>query len=250
MGGWSGKAGPPTTAAKTWLYWGMGWRRWLERLAIVVAVIATMATSTRTWRVDATLPADDATGVRRLVVEASKPPIIRGSDKPDPLEPLEPAVWPGHARYLLPRGVKLAEAYVEGGCAPRFLSCGTSTCGPDAFIRVVSIAPATTWSLDVDASHRITTVDVLKQSRFRLTSSHPVRLKVVSDVNLGTPLERDGYVYVSWAAAAYNTRRQPHELEWSVRATIEGACPDDRPCEPPAEARLVLGDEELVDAPP
>jgi hypothetical protein len=218
-------------------------RWWIERSVIVVAAVAAMATSKRKWHVPATLPPDAATGARIYTVEASLEPVFRISSTPYHLKPMEPATWPGKARYLVPSDARVEVVELYGTCSGGF--CGGKTvCEPEgSYIRVASVEAIATWKLEVltPTVGTIVTSPMKERSRFKLTASHPPRLFLESPHVRGSVAERSGYVFVEWGFVD-----KPVETASFVKAVIEGQCPGADPCEPPADAKLELGPEERV----
>jgi hypothetical protein len=224
---------------------GMKLRWWLERSAIVAGVIATMATSKPRGLLDADLPPHDTSKARVLVVEASEQPelvVAAGGDSRH-LHPATTGPWKGSGRYFVPAGSSIVRLSIDvpcrGGCF--FKKCEPTT---GQFVRVTAIEPAHGWTLDARSPSITTkiTPTMGTRSRFELTAPPDRQARIeVSGTTRAIAYSDGAYVYVDWY-----TGDQPATETWSVRAVIEGPCPDAAPCEPPPGVTLELGPEEIV----
>ena len=216
-------------------------RTWCERGAIVAAVLASIATSKT--KSHATLPNDDPSTARLIVVEASSEPWVSTSG-PGYLQPQDRATkWPGTARYLIPQGVAFAK--VEVPAAGPVFSCCTE---PEAtVVRVVSSTAVATWKIETTSESVNSTLHPNELTVFRVAfdASLPPRVEIAgspshpSNIDVGDGVVEhvgDGVVEVRFPADPSRTT-----ITWTLHATIEGACPDLKPCEPPAGARLSIG---------
>jgi hypothetical protein len=209
-------------------------RRWLERGLIVVAALATIATSKRKWHLDASVPTNDPATARLVVIASSAQPDL-GMNRPLEAAPQ----WPGEARYLISAGATLDRVgiYGSGGCE----HCGGECVPPDtAFVRVVSITPVATWKLEVKSDPQTITLpptgDRFVQRRVAVRASHPTRSRVVTSMHEPSASDYDNAVTLTWPHI-----EQEVTLTWTLHTMIEGPCPDLRPCEPPSDASVSIG---------
>ncbi len=208
-------------------------RAWLDRGVIIIAALATMATSRKSWVVEATLPPNDATKARIVVVEASYVPEVSTAD--GRATPLGPTSWPGTGRFLVRSGVAITQVYVSEKCNGSM--CKKCEAPRDAKVRVVSIDPVETWTLSATRApdQQPTQLEANKWTRYRIAvdSSHPAHLTVKSS--------RDAYVS-GWGAEFYvdlGIVDVPTSVTWSVTATIEEPCEDlTKSCAQPAGAHV------------
>jgi len=218
-------------------------RAWLERGVIIVAALATIATSRKGWHVEATRLPEDPARARIYVVEASQEPhvemIVNGNhENPTPLEPV--AAWPGTARFQIPAGGDVQRVVISARCNGSM--CKKCETPASAKIRIVSITPIHTWTLETTAKPPVqpTTMRVDQWTRFRIEvdASHPVRLRVQSTGPAGTSsYYPSGNVHF----VGFGPVQTPASFTWTVTAIIEEACPDvTKPCSPPADARLSI----------
>lgn len=218
-------------------------RAWLERGVIMVAALATIATSRKGWHVEATRLPEDPARARIYVVEASHEPhvemIINGNyESPKPLEPV--AAWPGTARYQIPAGGAIQRVVISEKCSGSM--CKKCEAPADAKVRIVSITPIHTWTLETTATPPVqpTTMRADQWTRFRIDvdASHPVRLRVQSTGPEGTS-SFDAYDKAHFVG--FGSVQTPASFTWTVTAIIEEACPDvTKPCSPPADAKLSI----------
>src|SRR5262245_57003653 len=95
-------------------------RQWAERIVIVIAALASIATSPRKWVLEATPPPPAAGKAMVVTIDASREPevwAVSGQDAAKLLYPteggratVEPAAalsWPGQAHYFVPAGARL-----------------------------------------------------------------------------------------------------------------------------------------------
>ena len=217
-------------------------RPWLERGAILVAALATIATSRAGWVVEAPRLPDDPNQARIIVVEASHEPHVEmriggNYENPTPLDP--GTTWPGKARYLIPAGAVVDRVLISDKCKGD--SCKKCEAPSDARIRIESITPVRTWKLEATSSPEVQPTnmnpDTWTTFRIPIDASHPVRLVVKSTGPKGFVSHYNHEHHVD-----FGTVQVPTSFTWSVTATIEEACLDPaKPCEPTALAHVTIG---------
>jgi hypothetical protein len=219
-------------------------RRWLEGLVIVAAALATIATSgKKEWTLVVGTPQEgDSSTPRIITIEASHEPWVEALGPHQIiLRPVESApTWPGKATYLVPAKTTLGQIKIEGkaGCQ------GCQECKPpdSAYVRVAATTKAATWKIDMKTPPLQTTLTpAMKRGmivQVRFVASHPPRAEAVARSRV-KPVVYDGdpnQFAVTWPAV-----EEEMTIEWILHAWIEGPCPDERPCPPPAGAQLLLG---------
>lgn len=216
-------------------------RGWLERGAIIVAALATIATSRKGWVVETRPGADDPNTARIYVVESTHEPHLEmyvGGNYENP-RPLGPApTWPGTASYLIPVGASVGRVFISDKCSGG--ACKKCEAPSDAKVRILSITPSRTWTLEATVSPEIQPTnmnpDTWTTFRVIVDASHPVRLFVTSTGPKGMVSHGSGEHHVDFGIV-----QVPTSFTWSVTAKIEEACVDaTKPCEPPALAHVSI----------
>jgi len=216
-------------------------RGWLERGAIVVAALATIATSRKGWVLEANKVPDDPDHARIIVVEATHEPHVemyigKNYENPRSLDPA--ATWPGKARYLIPAGAVVQRVLISDHCSGG--ACKKCEVPPDARIKIESITEVRTWKLETTSTPPVQPTNMNRDSwttfRVEVDSSHPARLRVESTGPEGRVSSYGGEYHVDFGVVQVNT-----SFTWTVTAMIEEACLDPaQPCEPPATAHLAI----------
>jgi hypothetical protein len=105
---------------------------------------------------------------------------------------------------------------------------------------VVSIQPGHVWRMEAWSEQVTTKITnpITTRSRFAVTATHPVRLEIAGTHGMTASLQ-PGYAHVE----GFGVERTE---TWMLHAISEGVCPGDAPCDPPADAKLALGKEEIV----
>ncbi len=219
-------------------------RAWLERGVIIIAALATIATSRKGWVVEAPKVSDDPNAARIYVVEATHKPHLEmytnsSYESPKALDG-EPT-WPGKARYLIPSGATIGRVYISEKCSGGGGACSKCEAPTDAKVRIESVTPVQTWTLEATKSPDVQPTnmnpDVWTTFRVIVDASHLVRLRVQSTGPEGRVSHYNGEHHVD-----FGTVQMPTSFTWTVTAKIEQACPDvTKPCTPPADARLSIG---------
>jgi hypothetical protein len=227
--------------AMTWLK-PSRMRRWLERLAIVAAALATIATSPPRWRLEATsLPPPDREHATRLIVEASDQPEVMVHDGATQrwLRP-DGSKWPGKTEYLVPRGATVTEVSLRGIChGGGMCQGGSKGCEipKAAFVRVASSAAVDTWRAETAMTATSTVLDPsAPQPSYRVvvTATREATLHIDTDHSAVVPQVSGPFVdefAVTWPAVKGFAR--PVTVTWTAHAVIEGPCPAPGPCTPP-----------------
>jgi hypothetical protein len=219
-------------------------RRWAERIVIAIAVMASIATSRKGWVVEATPPPPLPGKPMILTVEASQAPnvwlvnISGGST----LYPQPGAAWPGRGRYFVPAGARIQQIAINGRCSGGGL-CSSECKVPDGtYVKVTSAEPGGAWIAE-DRSAPVTTVlDAAGPTPSYRVTIEASRLPIAVEIQ-GAPPElaptvwSNGMVpratfYVDWRAST--AQAAPVKVTWTVRATIQGECPDPAACAVPA----------------
>jgi hypothetical protein len=232
---------------------------WARRGAVLMAALASVATSQAGWQVDAKLPVGvtaDATG-RRLVVEGSQAPSITakrasgGSEMQPACE--EPAPWAGHGTYYLPPGFVPPGVSIQGhDCSKGGGMC--SACEPPvgAFVRVVKVESVAPWSLTATGEEQTTHVDATHTSvgfLVEVDATRPVELEAEPTGGDSARLKSlvwhapggDGGTVRRFSVTWYPTDNpplSPAEVRWIPRATLYGYCTTPGECRAPAEASV------------
>jgi hypothetical protein len=245
-------------------------RQWAERLVIVIAALASLATSPGWWVVQATLPPPPPDKAMAVMVEASREPEVwiedgRGGQKRlaptvaarSPGAPAATPTWPGEGRYLVPAGARLQRVEIRERCKLKL--CGGKCKPPDTeYVRVTSATAVDAWTAQARSSPVTTVLDTSKPlPRYRAVIKSS-RLPVTFEVE-GAP---DGFTPSIWPGAsghltelrvawfASNPQAPPATVTWTARATIQGECPGPAACAvPEGEAVQIMAvEEEAPDA--
>ncbi|MBA3457634.1 MAG: hypothetical protein H0T42_31420 [Deltaproteobacteria bacterium] len=207
---------------------------------IVVAALATIATSRQAWVVEATPVVDELDQARMYVVEASHEPHVsmHSGSNYENRRPLGVPTWPGKASYLIPAGAVIGRVFISEKCTGG--SCKTCKPPADAKVRIEAITPVGTWTLEARKSPTVqpTVMPPNTWTTYRVVveASHHVRLRVESTGPAGTVSEYGYAHHIDFGIVQAVTT-----FTWSVIATIEQPCADlTKPCEPPADARISI----------
>ncbi len=195
----------------------------LHRLIIVVACLASIATSKRYTKTATLEPALQLTGgdlALRVDVEASAQPEVNCGTQV--VHPLAATTWPGRASFLCPPHTTLRNVH---------LSSLNRKLPKDAYVRVVATQPVSPWTMTARSMPVAVVLEANRGARYwvRMIATTPPELEA-STVGLPTPLVSQSMVYFDAGAAARGTL--------TLTARMVGACPDATPCQPPPEARL------------
>lgn len=197
--------------------------RKLHRLIIVVACLASIATSKRYTKTAALEPSLQLGGgdlALRVDVEASAQPQV--SCGAHVVHPLAATTWPGRASFLCPPHTTLRSVQ---------LSSLNRKLPKDAYVRVVATQAVSPWLMTARSAPIAVVLEAKRGARYwvRMIATTPPELEA-STVGLPTPLVSQYMVSFEAGAAARGT------LQLSAR--MVGACPDATPCQPPPDARL------------
>lgn len=219
-------------------------RAWIDRGVILVAALATIATSRGGWVVEATKLPDDPTRARIYVVEATSEPrvelIVDGNH--ESAKRLDAVTsWPGTARFQIPAGATIQRVLISERCTSGSM-CEKCVAPSNAKIRIASITPISTWTLDTSATPPVqpTTLEPDRFLRFQIDidASHPVRLRVDSTgpKGIGSYHLHDKRYYVDFESV-----KAPTSFTWTLTAIMEEPCPEvAKPCSPPADTKLSI----------
>jgi hypothetical protein len=217
-------------------------RRWLERGVFVVAALASIATSPKRWwlKVDKLPAISDPTRTSRLVVDASERPEVTVS------QPKGSTVLPtmhedgAHYTYLVPAGSSVASIEIRHSC---HMGCGADDCvpPPDAFVRVGSLTTVAMWRIEA-ASKPISTVVGAERPFpwFEIVTDASIdpAITITTADDINPEIHGDGNRRLVLLTPLGKPRVQT--AVWTVHAVIEGACPTDAPCQPPAGEHLSI----------
>ena len=199
--------------------------RSLHRLIIVVACLASIATSkryTKTATLEPSLQLSGGDLALRVDVEASAQPQVNCGTQV--VHPLAATSWPGRASFLCPPHTTLRNVH---------LSSLNRKLPKDAYVRVVATQPVSPWTMTAKAAPVAVVLQANRGARYqvRMIATTPPELEA-STVGLPTPLVSQ-YMYMVLFEAGPAARGT---LQLSAR--MVGACPDATPCQPPPDARL------------
>jgi hypothetical protein len=224
-------------------------RRWFERVVLAAAALASVATSPRHWKLDATLPAiPDPAKATRVVVHASLPPVVEISNGTQ--HERMPYTELGHGDYevLVAAGWSLDHVLIDQACHMH-LFCGDDCKVPDdAFVTVTSVAPVSTWQLETETK-QVSVLDPMVYSTMytiNLSTHRPVKVDVRT-MAVVPPWTNTGgsQVVVSWLGVT-----APTTVEWTAHLTVSGPCPTPAACQPPpGETLTITSIDKRVDAP-
>jgi hypothetical protein len=213
-------------------------RRWLQSSVLGLAAFASIATSkSKGWRFAADV-ANDAPGKPRIAfVEASQEPSVRldNGELVKPLAGYYTGMWNGTARYLIPADRTLAEVWIGGGCGGCLSGRGCEA-PADAAIKLLSIKPVTTWRRTARLPPRVETLGG-DRTEILVVASHPIRFALTATGRDRYAFHRDAWIVIEWSGYPEGTT----ETTWSLEVIMEGLCPTDAACEPPADAKLTIG---------
>lgn len=206
---------------------------------IVVAALASIATSRKKWRLDADLTRDDPSKARLVTIEASQQPEV-GLDPISSGVALQPhdggTTWPGTVRYLLPAGASLERVMVTGVCGGGACS-SDCTIPSDQFVKLTSSTPVETWKLEIKHEPQTTTLEpgTYAVHGIRIEATHRARIRVDTDGLVPTVSGYGGAFHVSWPQVTTTTK-----VTWTPRIEIEGLCATPGPCTPPPDAKVAV----------
>jgi hypothetical protein len=218
-------------------------RRWFERAVIVAAALASIATSPRRWRQEATpLPAiPDPLRTTRVVVHASIPPTVDLVNAGTHAYLHYTELGDGDYEVLVPPGWSLGSVYVDGSCKIHLL-CGSDDCKPppDVVVAVTSATPVATWHLEAATPPTVTELDPRMYSTtfiLRVTTTRPMTIKVDTPVGEPVPLTSASR---SEATVLWDGVRTRTTVHWTAHVSIDGPCPSTAPCGPPPGEELAI----------
>jgi hypothetical protein len=217
-------------------------RRWLERGVFVVAALASIATSPKRWRLAVpSLPAmSDPARTHRLVVDASERPEVSVSQSKGSTQ-LSPMHEDGiHYSYLVPAGVSVDGVEIRHTCK---MGCGADDCEPppDAFVRVASMTAVAMWRIEATSKPISTVVGAQRPFPwFEIVTDASVdpTITITTADDINPEMHGDGNRRLVLLAPIGKPRVQT--ALWTVHAAIEGTCPTEAPCEPPAGEHLTI----------
>ncbi len=197
--------------------------RYLHRLIIVLACLASIATSkryTKTAVLEPSLQLGGGDLALRVDVEASAQPEVNCGTRM--VHPLAATTWPGRASFLCPPHTTLRNVH---------LSSRNRKLPKDAYVRVVATQPVSPWIMTARSAPVAVVLEANRRERYwvRMIATTPPELEA-STVGLPTPLVSQYMVYFDAGPAARGTLQ--------LNARMVGACPDATPCQPPPDAHL------------
>ena len=214
-------------------------RRWFERGVFVAAALASIATSPKHWRVDATVPAiPSPIQTTRLVFHASQMPIVE-LRRAGGFE-VGHVVALGRDDYelLVPAGTEILGVFLDGRCHAHLL-CGDDCVVPDGTsIALTSAKPVATWRIEITTAEQHLELDPMAYSTtatIAVSSSRPVVAHVDSSAAGPVVVADSASAVVMWQGVRAKT-----PVTWTAHLAIEGPCPDDAPCQPPPDAHLTV----------
>jgi len=226
-------------------------RRWLERAVVVVAALATIATSRPRWHVRLTeLPEPpDPAKPARLIVEASHQTELTIQDASGTRWILpERSSAPDRPQYLVPPGARLDVIEMTGLCHTGMCD-GPCKAPADAFVRIASITATETWHAE-DTQDATAVLDPGAPSptfRVSVLATRAPTLQIDVADRAITPMVSGpvgGYFYVRWSAPG--GRALPLTVAWTARAVVEGLCPGLDPCAAPPDEHVEIQGITLV----
>ncbi|MEI7893713.1 MAG: hypothetical protein WCI05_11510 [Myxococcales bacterium] len=217
-------------------------RVWGERIAVLVAGGASLATPQARWYLNADGPSGAVRTGAVVTVEASVVPTVRILSSPTPRGLLAEygllsGPWTGRGEFFVPPGSQFEGASLRGNCTSSGPCSGA--CDPPAgtFVRVLRIDPVESWAIS-GQSGAVT----LPVARATVEASGPPDVEVIPSTPsapsvLMSRVGGTAYAFeVRWDVAP-ETVSLP--FQWTFRATVRGYCRT-APCIPPAEARVAV----------
>lgn len=232
-------------------------------VVVVLAALASIATSPARWQVTAPPVPKPAGGKGQLVtIEASSVPHVSVAN-PSMSRRLRPendsAAWTGRAQYFVPPSELLKSVEITGTCGGGF--CSKCVPPPGAFARVVSAVDVEPWT--IDATLPPIKVDMPTPSVY---PGYDVVVEATRTptlmVKLGAPIAGGFYVSESYVtpSPSPSTESQPALKRyrfgmswyresnavgpvsgtWTPIATIAGYCQEAGPCVAPANERVAI----------
>jgi hypothetical protein len=245
-------------------------RKWAERIVIVLAALASIATSPARWRVEATPPPPVAGKAMVVTIEASQRPevsiqtqsgsrpLVPTEEGSAPGEPQTSSQWPGTGRYFVPAGARLERIEINGRCSGKLCS-GKCTAPATVHVVVTSVKVVEGWIAESRSDPVTTVLDGGKPSpKYQVTvesSRRPVTLEIQGAPERLRPSIWQSHsgktvtFHLTWYES--NGQAEPVTVTWSARATIQGECPGAGACGVPAEegVRVVAVEPEAPDRP-
>jgi len=219
----------------------------LQFVVLAIAAFASIATSRKKWHVDAQIPPHDKGTTRIAFVEASAEPqvMLDNGERPRLLPGYFTGMWSGTARYLIPAERTLTVVQLRGVCGGGMFCGKSDECEPPGtFVKVLSLKPVATWRKEIETPLLTTEVRYPDATRFPLVATHPVRVEVTSSRLRPSAYFEAGKVHVNWPWDERDQQGPKQPVEWSLRIIMEDLCPEATPCDPPANAKLELGQPE------
>ena len=233
---------------------------WARRGAVLVAALASVATSAPEWQLAAKAPAGAPAGGSgtRMTVEASQEPLVyswlhaNASSTPTLREESTP--WGGRGTYYLPPGFEPRVSITGGTCSRGGGMC--SACEPplNAYVRIARLEPVAPWSLSATGDELTARIDASGAPRsfvVRVEATGRVELEAVLTGGDGAKLEhtvtRDSLPAVAsliqftvgWSPRDAHPEAAT-EVRWRPRATIYGYCQGEGECRAPAGASVKI----------
>jgi hypothetical protein len=221
--------------------------RWVERGVLIIAVLASIATSRKGWTVEAKLPAA-STKATLVTVEATQQPSLQMVDRfgnwAAP-ETVRAGTWPGTGVYFVPAGSQLQRVEVDGPCK-QGLCAGECTIPDGVKVAVTSSVPVESWTLDDTSETSTVVLDPAQQSPMYevklLASRYPAALSVTTEPAGFEPAIHGGGDTFDLFFQKANSLAAPITVKFVVHAEIEGPCPSAGACtRPEGQEVRVLG---------
>jgi hypothetical protein len=218
-------------------------RRWAARFTLVIAALASIATSPLRWHVAA--PVVSVTGTpghgRVVVVEASVEPRVMiksalGIERAASRHAAAGTAWSGSDEYFVPPGWSLTSADIQGTCGGGLCS---SKCvpPPGAFVRIARVDVADTWTVEDTFVAPVTFAPGAAVSQLVVQVDSSGGVDVSAEPAPGTsPLAGMGtpVVYETTSSASVmrtftvnlyaSSVATPTTIDFAVSATMHGIC--------------------------
>jgi hypothetical protein len=230
---------------------------WGRRAVVVVAALASIATSPARWYLEAKVPPGTPSGPKGtlVTVEASHEPSVSGrSGEQGYLEAHrdDASPWSKSGAYYLRPGVELSSVSISGrDCGGGGGMC--SACEPPAgsFVRIVSVEQVAPWSLSATGAEQsaLPASSMVRSFTVEVDASRPVDLEAVAtngDVarvassvsrEAGGDGARSQRFSVMWYAKGDtkpgDTQAGAVAVRWTPRATVHGYCKGTGECRAP-----------------
>jgi hypothetical protein len=232
---------------------------WSRRAVVVLAALASIATSQARWSLEAKAPPGISPGAKGtlLTVEASREPYVSrrrpGGGAVLATAREDTAPWSNSGAYYLPPGFELSAVTISGhDCGSGGGMCSACEPPPGSFVRIANVEPVAPWSLSTDGAELIAHADNAgKTTSFtvEIDAGRPVDLEAVAtsgDVARALPsiyqepkagdASRTQRFNVTW----YPKDDKPADVHWIPRATVHGYCKGAGECRAPAGESVTI----------